>query len=385
MRDTSIIGIGQTKVGEHWDKSLRDLGAEAVLLALEDAGIERPEALYVGNMLSGQISQQENVGALIADYAGLRGVEALKIEAACASGAAALRVAYLAVAGGMCDIVVACGVEKMTEATSDKTTTALASAADAVYEGEHGLSFVALNALLMQRYMHEYGYEHSDFAGFAITAHRNACHNPYAMFQRPITLEAFANAKMIAAPISLFDSSGIGDGAAAVVLAPTDFARAHGLAGVRIVGSAVSTDSVALHDRDDLLFLSAAHLSAQRALAQAGVEPEDIDFFELHDAFSIMAALSLEAVGLAERGEGVRLALEDEISLRGRIPICTMGGLKARGHPVGATGIYQVVEAVQQLRGQAGENQLLGCRLGMTQNIGGSGAVAVTHILERVS
>ncbi|MFP3895606.1 MAG: thiolase domain-containing protein [Anaerolineales bacterium] len=383
MRDTSIIGIGQTKVGEHWDRSLRDLGADVVLLALEDAGVERPEALYVGNMLSGQLSQQENVGALIADYAGLRGVEALKVEAACASGAAALRMAYLAVAGGMCDIVVACGAEKMTEATSDRTTTALASAADAVYEGEHGISFVALNALLMQRYMHEYGYAHDDFAGFAVTAHRNALDNAHAMFQRSISPEAFAKAKMISAPISLFDSSGIGDGAAAVVLAPTDFARAHGLAGVRIAGSAVATDSVALHDRDDLLFLSAAHISAQRALAQAGLEPRDIDFFELHDAFTIMAALSLEAVGLAERGMGVRLALQDEISLQGRIPICTMGGLKARGHPVGATGIYQVVEAVQQLRGQAGENQLLGCRFGMTQNIGGSGAVAVTHILEQ--
>lgn len=384
MRDTSIIGIGQTKVGEHWDKSLRDLGTKAVLLALEDAGAEDPEALYIGNMLSGQLSQQENVGALIADHAGLRGVEALKIEAACASGAAALRMGYLAVAGGICDIVVACGVEKMTAATSDRTTTALASAADAVYESEHGVSFVALNALLMQRYMHEHGYEHGDFAGFAVTAHRNALNNAHAMFRRAITPEAFASAKMIAAPISLFDSSGIGDGAAAVVLAPSDFARAHGLAGVRIAGSAVATDSVALHDRGDLLFLNSAHLSAQRALAQAEVDVEEVDFFELHDAFTIMAALSLEAVGLAERGMGVQLALEDEISLQGRIPICTMGGLKARGHPVGATGIYQIVEAVQQLRGRAGENQLRGCRIGMTQNIGGSGAVAVTHVLERL-
>jgi acetyl-CoA C-acetyltransferase len=242
---------------------------------------------------------------------------------------------------------------------------------------------VALNALLMQRYMHEYGYVHEDFGGFAITAHRNAIHNPHAMFQRSITPEALSSAKMIAAPISLFDSSGIGDGAAAVVVAPTDFARTHGLANVRIAGSGVATDSVALHDRDELLFLNAAHLSAQRALAQAGVEVEEIDFFELHDAFTIMAALSLEAVGLAERGEGVRLAMENEISLQGRIPICTMGGLKARGHPVGATGIYQIVEAVQQLRGQAGENQLLGCRIGMTQNIGGSGAAVVTHVLQR--
>ena len=205
------------------------------------------------------------------------------------------------------------------------------------------------------------------------------------MFPRAITREAFAQAKMIADPVSLLDCSGIGDGAAAVVLAASDLARAHGLEGVRIAGSAVATDSLALHDRDDPLFLRAAHLSAQRALAQAGLAVEDMDFFELHDAFTIMAALSLEAAGFASRGEGVRLAMEDEISLQGRIPISTRGGLKARGHPVGATGVYQVVEAAQQLRGEAGENQLRGCRIGMTQNIGGSGAIAVTHVLERMS
>jgi len=204
------------------------------------------------------------------------------------------------------------------------------------------------------------------------------------MFRKAISAEAYARAKMIAEPVSLLDSSGIGDGAAAVVLAPAEFARAHGYAGVRIAGSAVGTDSVALHDRRTLLFLQAAEISAQRAFAQAGVVPQDIDFLELHDAFTIMSALSLEALGFAERGKGVRLAMEDEISLQGRLPICTMGGLKARGHPVGATGMYQIVEAVMQLRGEAGANQLQGCRLGMTQNIGGSGANIITHILERI-
>jgi len=383
VRDVSIIGIGQTPVGEHWEKPLRILGAEAVLAALEDAQLERPEILYVGNMLSGQLLRQENIGPLIADHAGLRGLEATKIEAACASGAAALRAAYLAVAGGMVDVAVACGAEKMTDAPSDETTKALVSAADSIYEAQHGLSFVAINALLMRRYMHTYGYAHADFAGFAVNAHRNAAHNPNAMFPRAITAEDFGQAKMIADPICLLDSSGIADGAAAVVLAPTAFARAQGLKAVRILGSAVATDAVALHDRDDPLFLSAVHVSTQRACAQARVGLGDIDFVELHDAFTIMAALSLEAAGFCPRGGGARLAMADEISLQGRIPICTMGGLKARGHPVGATGIYQVVEAVQQLRGEAGANQLHGCRIGMCQNIGGSGAIAVTHILER--
>jgi len=385
LRDVSIIGIGQIEVGEHWERSLRDMGAAAVRLALQDAHLERPEALYVGNMLSGQLSRQENLGALIADHAGLRGIEAVKVEAACGSGAAALRLAYIAVAGGIHDVVVACGVEKMTDTLGEETTSALATAADALYESEHGLSFVAINALIMRRYMHEFGYRREDFAGFALNAHRNAEHNPYAMFRKAITAEAFQRAKMIADPVSLLDSAPMADGAAAVALAPTAFARAQGLKAVRIAGSALATDSVALHDRRDPLFLEAAFLSAQRAYAQAGVRPQDIDFFELHDAFTIMAALSLEAAGFAPRGRGVTLALEGAITLQGRIPISTMGGLKARGHPVGATGLYQVVEAVQQLREEAGANQLHGCRLGMTQNIGGSGASVITHILERLS
>ena len=383
MRDVSIVGIGQIEVGEHWEVSLRDLGAQAVVQALREAQVECPEALYVGNMLSGQLSRQENLGALIADYAGLRGIEAYKIEAACGSGGAALRMAAIAVAGGVHDIVVACGVEKMTDGSAEETTAALATAADAVYEGEHGISFVALNALLMQRYMYEYGCRREDFANFAITAHHNAVNNPYAMFRRAISLDAFVKAKMIAAPVSLLDSAGIADGAAAVVVAPTSWARERGLKAVRIAGSAAATDSVALHDRRAPLFLEAVHLSAQRAFAQAQVRAQDIDFFEVHDAFTIMTALSLEAAGFAERGQGVRLATEGAITLQGRLPISTMGGLKARGHPVGATGIYQVVEAVQQLRGEAGANQLPGCRLGMAQNVGGSGAIATTHILER--
>lgn len=385
MRSVSIIGIGQLPAGEHWDKPLRILGSEAVLRALADAGLERPEALYVGNMLSGQLSHQENLGALIADYAGFRGLEAVRVEAACGSGAAAVRMAYMAVASGMMDVVAACGVEKMTDAPADETTTALAAAADALYEAEHGLSFVAINALLMRRYMHEYGYRREDFANFAVVAHGNAVHNPNAMFRKAITPQTYTGAKMICDPVGLFDSSAIADGAAAVVLAPTEFARAHGLRAVEIAGAAIGTDSVALHDRHDPLFLSAAHLSVQRACAQAGIAPRDVDLFELHDAFTIMSALSLEAAGLAERGCGARLAMEGEITLQGRVPISTMGGLKARGHPVGASGVYQIVEAATQLRGEAGENQVPGCELAMTQSIGGSGATVVTHVLRRVN
>ena len=381
MRDVSIIGIGQTPVQEHWDRSLRHLAADAVLAAKRDAGIERADALYVGNMLSGEIAGQEHLGALIADFCGLRGIEAFKIEAACASGAAAIRMGYVAVAGGLADVVIVVGVEKMTDETGEAVAADLALAADGDYEVPHGLTFVAINAMLMRRYMYEYGIEHQDFAGFAVVAHQNAVNNPNARFRSALTPERFASAPVVAEPIRLMDASPIADGAAAVVLCPTEQARAFALS-VRIRASAVATDCLSLHDRRNPLRLRAVEESARKAYAQAGVGPDDIDFFEYHDAFTIMAALSLEASGFAAPGMGTHLAREGELALDGRIPVATMGGLKARGHPVGATGVYQVVEAVQQLRGACGANQLPGPRLGMTQNIGGSGATVVTHILE---
>jgi acetyl-CoA C-acetyltransferase len=383
MRDVSIIGIGQTNVAEHWDRSLRHLAGDAVLAAMQEAGIEMADALYVGNMLSGLLTGQEHLGALIADFVGLRGIEAVKVEAACGSGAAALRMGYAAVAGGMHEIVIVCGVEKMTDTVNAETTTGLVMAADADYESIHGLTFVAINALLMRRYMYEYGVEHQDFGHFTVNAHGNAADNPNAMFRNRITVEQFSRARMIADPINLLDSSGIGDGAAAVVLCPTNRAREYGNGkAVHIRASSMATDAVAVHDRPDPLWLSAVEASAHRAYQQAGVGPRDIDLFEVHDAFTIMAALSLEASGFAERGKGVWLAQAGEITREGRIPISTMGGLKARGHPVGATGIYQVVEVAQQLRGEAGESQVPNAQLGMAQNIGGSGATVITHILE---
>jgi acetyl-CoA C-acetyltransferase len=385
MRDVSIIGIGQTEVAEHWDRSLRHLAGDAVLAAIEDAGIEPTavDALYVGNMLSGLLTGQEHLGALIADFVGLRGIEAVKVEAACGSGAAALRLGYGAVAGGLHDFVVVAGVEKMTDTVNAETTTGLVMAADADYESVHGLTFVSINALLMRRYMYEHGVQHEDFGHFSVNAHRNAVDNPKAMYRRAVTIEQFARARMIADPINLLDSSGIGDGAAAVVLCPSSMAGEYQNGGVvHIKASAMTTDAVAVHDRPDPLWLSAVEASALKAYQQAGVGPRDLDLFEVHDAFTIMAALSLEASGFAERGKGVWLAQSGEITREGRIPICTMGGLKARGHPVGATGIYQVAEVVQQLRGEAGANQIANARLGMAQNIGGSGATVITHILE---
>ncbi len=383
MRDVSIIGIGQTQVGEHWDTSLRHLAYHALRDAMIDAGVERVDALYVGNMLSGEISGQAHLGALIADFAGMRGVEAIKIEAACASGAAAVRQGMLGVASGLQDVVAVIGVEKMTDDVGSKLTAGLASAADADYETVHGISFVGLNALVMRRYLYEYNLTHADFAPFSVNAHANGANNPNAMFRRPITEKTFLNAGMVADPISLFDASPMCDGAAAVILCPTDLAKEFTDNSVRIAASAIATDSLAVHDRKNPIWLQAAEDSAKRAYKMAGVTKDDIDFFELHDAFTIMSALSLEAAGFAEPGQGTRLAKEGEITLSGKIPVSTMGGLKARGHPVGATGVYQIAETALQLRGEAGKNQLPNARIGMAQNIGGSGATIVTHILTR--
>ena len=379
MRDVAIIGIGQTPVGEHWEKSLRHLAHDAVMAAMQDAAVETADALYVGNMLSGELNGQEHLGALIADFVGLRGIEAMKIEAACGSGAAAVRVGTMAIASGMHDLVLVCGVEKMTDAIGDVTTSALATAADQEYEVSQGISFVGLNALLMRRYMHEYGISKEAFAGFTVNAHRNGANNPNAMFRSPVSEAAYARAGMISDPINLLDSSPVCDGAACVVLAPAERYRSRAKA--IILASAVATDSLAVHDRRDPLVLDAAVIASQKAYAQARVTPAEIDLFEAHDAFSIMSALSLEAAGFAPRGAGVRLAQNGEIAIGGRIPISTMGGLKARGHPVGATGIYQIVEVVQQLAGQAGKNQVAGATIGMAQNIGGSGATVISHIL----
>ena len=382
MRDVAIIGIGQTKVGEHWTKSLKELATEAILAAIKDARTERVDSLYIGNMLSGELTGQEHLGALVSDFAGLRGVEAVKIEAACGSGAAALRIGYMAVASELAEFVVVAGVEKMTDRPAEQVTAALAMAADGDFEAQTGLSFVAINALLMRRYMYEYGVRHEEFAPFAINAHQNAVNNPYAMFPFPVSADDFKKAKMIADPVNLLDSSPVCDGAAAAVLCPTEIARRFNDHPVRIRASAIATDSIALHDRRDLLGLEGAAISAAKAYSQAGLGPQDIDLFEVHDAFTIMSVLSLEASGFAERGQGTRLGLEGEIAIGGRIPITTMGGLKARGHPVGATGMYQIVEVVEQLRGQAGKNQVPDARLGMAQNIGGSGATVITTILE---
>jgi acetyl-CoA C-acetyltransferase len=386
MREVAIIGIGQTPIGEHWNDSLRQLATRALHEAVSDSGIDRiPEALYIANMCAPRLSNQAHLGALIADHSGWRGIEAATIEAACASGGMAVQAAVRAIASGMVEVVAVCGVEKMTDDTTSQITSALATAADADYEGAHGASFVALNALIMRRYMHQYNVPHRAFGAFSINAHKNAANNQNAMFRKPISQQIYDRAPMIADPINLYDSSPICDGSAALILAPLELAKTLNRPIIRVRASASATDSIGLADRKDILSLAAIRQSAQRAYQQAGLQTSDINLFEVHDAFSIMAAASLEACGFAKPGTAPFHAQDGEFALDGKLPISTMGGLKGRGHPVGATGVYEIADLITQMRGMAGANQIRDAVIGMAQNIGGTGATVVTHILERVA
>ena len=390
MTDVVIAGVGQTPVGEHWDISLRELALKAMEAARQDAGGLTPQSLFVGNMLAPSISGQAHLGALIADFAGLTGIEASTVEAAGASGGAALRQAYLAVVAGAADVALVVGIEKMTDRTGSSVEAAITTTVDGDFEGVQGLTPTAQAALLMRRYMHEFGVAHECFAGFPLVAHANGESNPNAMLRKAISAETYRRAGMVSDPLNMFDVAPNADGAAALLLTraemlPAGFPRPL----VRISGSSMVTDTLALHDRSDPLAFRAARLSVERACRQAGILPTDVDLLELYDAYSIFAALSLEAAGFSGRGQAWRLAQDGDahplrLSLLGSLPISTFGGLKARGNPGGATGVYQAVEAAMQLRGMAGKNQVPGARRALVQCLGGPASSAVTHILEKM-
>lgn len=383
MNEVFITGTGQTAVGEHWEISLRHLAWKAIEPALQAAQLEKPDAIFIGNMLAARISQQQNLGALLADFCGFRGTEAVTVEAAGASGGAAMRQALLALRSGEISTAMVVGVEKMTDKIGSDVTTAVAAGADSDWELAQGATAPAIAAMIMRRYMHEHGVQLEQFAGFAVNAHANARTNADAMFRNALDATRYVQAGMVASPVNMFDSAPDADGAAALVLAAGTGELQPGLS-VRVAASSLATDALAVHDRRDVLTFGAATLSADLALQQAGLVPDQIDLAELYDRFSVYAALSLEACGFARRGEGWRLAANGAIGRTGRLPISTFGGLKARGNPGGATGVYQLVEVARQLAGTAEENQVSGAKWGLAQCLGSSGATAVTHILQGI-
>lgn len=388
MRDVAIIGVKNTNFGEMWDRSLRDIFVEAGVGALKDAGVagENISSMYVGNMSSGQFVDQEHVGALIADYSGLARnlhVPATRVEAACASGGLALRQGILAVASGYEDIVVAAGVEKMTDISASSASTALAAAADREWEGIMGATFPGLYAMIARMHMDKYGTTSEQLAEVAVKNHFNGSMNPIAQYKNKISVEAVLKSIMVADPLHIFDCSPISDGASALVLVPADVAHEYTDTPIYIKATAQASDTIALHDRRDITTLDATVSAAKKAYDMAKLTPADIDLVEVHDCFTIAEICAIEDLGFAKKGEGGKVTAEGETAIGGRIPVNTSGGLKACGHPVGATGIKQAVEITQQLRGEAGKRQVDGAEIGMTHNVGGSGATAVIHILSR--
>jgi len=385
MTDIVIAGIGQTPVGEHWETSLRSLAVKAMLAAIKDSGGLHPQALYVGNMLAANLSHQAHLGTLLADFGGCGGIEAETVEAGGASGGAALRQGYLAVASGFVDVALVVGVEKFTDVVGPDVEAALATTTDADFEAVQGLTPSAQAALLTRRYLHEFNVPADGLAGFPLTAHANAGGNKNAMYRKAISLETYQKAEPVSDPLNMFDIAPNADGAAALILTrsgllPKSFS--HPL--IRIAASASVSATLALHDRPDLLQFTAAQKSVEQALKKADIRREQVDLFEYHDSYSIFAALSLEAAGFAPRGAGWKLAADGSIALTGQIPCATLGGCKARGNPGGATGVYQAVEAATQLRGQAGTNQIAGAKVALIQSLGGSASTAVTHLLEKI-
>ena len=354
--------------------------------AIQDAGGLKPQALYAGNMLAANLSRQAHLAALLADFAGLAGIEAETVEAGGASGGAALRQGYLAIASGLVDVALVVGVEKFTDVIGPNLEEALATQTDADYEAIHGLTLSAQAAILARRYMHENGVPADGLAGFPLTAHANGAGNKNAMYRKAIALETYQKAEPVCDPLNIFDVAPNADGAAALILArrdllPKDFP--HPL--IRLATSSMAADTLSLAERDDILWFAAAQASTEQAFQKAGLSREQVDLFEYYDAFSIFAALSLEAAGFAKRGEGWKLGGDGSIALPGQIPCATLGGLKARGNPGGASGVYQAVEAALQLRGQAGTNQIAGVRVALIQCLGGPASLAVTHILENMA
>lgn len=386
MREVAIIGAGETKYGEHWEKSLRDLAVEAGLKALEDAGIysEDIQALFGGNMSAGSFVGQDHVGALIADFAGLaeKQIPAFRIEAACASSAAALHAGYLAVASGMYDIVLVGGVEKMTDLPGEMATDILAGASDREWEVFFGATFPALGAMMARRYMHEFGLTIEQLSLLPVIAHKHGAMNPDAHFQREISVDDVLNAPMVADPLTLMHCSPVSDGAAAVVLAPAEIAKKYTDSPIKISASTVANDYISLHSRSSLVKSPSTIIAGKKAYKMAKKEPKDIDIVEIHDAFSIIALEGLEDLGFAKKGEGIKLAEEGQLYYDGDLPYNVSGGLKAKGHPVGATGVGQVVEIVKQLRNEAGKRQVPDARVGLAHNVGGTMTTSIVHILE---
>ncbi len=381
MRDVVVIGAGMTNFGELWDKSIKDIFVEAALKAIKDAGVDHIDSMYVGAMSSGLFVGQEHLGAIMADYLAVSPIPATHVESACASGGVAFRQAFLEVASGASEIVLAGGVEKMTDGAD--VTEALATAADQEYEVYHGITFPGLYAMIARAHMNQYGTTRDQMAAVAVKNHLNGSKNPNAQFRSKVTLDQVKNSTMVSDPLRLLDCSPVSDGGAAVIVASMDVAKKLKKNIVRVIASAQASDTIALHSRPSFTTLGSVVTSAEKAYKMAGIKPTDINLCEVHDCFSIAEIAVTEDLGFFEKGKGGEAVEKGMTAIDGgKIPVNTSGGLKSKGHPVGATGVAQIIEVYEQLREKAGERQVKNAKIGMAQNMGGSGASCVIHILE---
>ena len=377
-----VMGVYQTKFGELWERGLSDLLEEAGRGAMADANVEANEVdlAIVGNKLAGKVVGQDHLGALVSETLGII-APTFRVEAACASGGVAVHQAIAAVAAGQAECVLVIGVEKMTDVTGEAITQALMGAASAV-ERAAGLSFVGLYALMARAYLDEFGAGEVDLARVAVKNHFHGSMNDKAQFPFEISEEAVLRSAMVAEPLKLLDCSPVTDGAAAVVIASERFARRKGVngRGIKVMASKLASESLSLLKREKLTEIDSTKRAAAGAYQQASLGPGEIDLAEVHDCFTIAEILAVEDLGFYEKGKGYVVAGNGEVRLGGKRPINLSGGLKACGHPVGATGVKQVVEVVTQLRGVAGKRQVDRARIGLTHNVGGTGGTVAVHI-----
>jgi acetyl-CoA acetyltransferase len=379
----TIAGAASTKYDRHPDSSSQELFSRAAIDAFHGTEISPRDldAVYVGNFMGGLIEDQGHMGALVADHVGAREAASVRVESACASGGATFRQAVQAIESGAADAVLAGGVEQMTVADIEHVTDALANAADDVYENEQGLTFPGIYALMARRYMHEFDVTREDLAAVSVKNHANAVENPLAQFQEETSFEEVLNSKPVATPLHLYDACPVSDGASVAIVVSEDFAADTDIdAPVSVLGTGQSSDAVALQDRARISQTPAAERASERAYTDADVTPDEVDVVEVHDCFTIAEILALEALNFYERGTGARGAVKGETAADGSLPINTSGGLLGKGHPVGATGIGQIVELTKQLEGRH-PNQVADAETALAHNVGGSGASTTVTVL----
>lgn len=380
MKEVAIIGVGMSKFGELWTQSIRDIFVEAALAAISDAAVDHIDSMYIGSMTPGLFVGQEHIGSVLADYLGVAGIPSSRVESACASGGVSVRQAIFEVASGASEIVLAGGVEKMNDGAD--VTFALATASDQEYEAFHGVTFPGLYAMMAKAHMHKYGTTREQLADVAVKNHEHGYKNPNAQFRMRITRDTVINSTLVADPLTLLDCSPVTDGAAAVIVTTLEKAKTLKKPFVKILASSQASDGIALHSRKDVASIPVVKKAADDAYNKSEITPDKLDVAEVHDCFTIAELVILEELGIFERGKSGEAISSGQTTYGGKIPINTSGGLKSKGHPVGASGVAQVVEIVEQLRGTAGERQVKGAKIGMTQNMGGSGGSCVIHIME---